>query len=304
MNLLEAIESRLSVRTFTGQALDGGQRALLLESLALKGPFGTVPRTVLLDAASVEGDKAAGADGESKGARIGTYGIVKKPAAYLAAIVGAGGSSTPDAPESDRPLFDLGFVVEGFVLEATRLGLGTCWLGGTFDKGGAAAAAGIVPGEALRALIAVGTPATKRALLDRFIRSAAGSADRRPVEALVRERGTNGKDGGLLADPAVARIVEAVRRTPSASNKQPWRLAIGRGEGSAVLMDLHLERAPRYEKLAGYGIQALDGGIAACHAELAAVELGFAAERRTEAMEGPSPWEGSAFMLGWTLTRR
>lgn len=300
MNLLEAMEIRTSVRTFTGAALDGMQRTRLMETLAEAGPFGTCPRTALLDASRVQQVGTKGADGVSGGVRIGTYGIVKNPAAFLAAIV-RGTDGMPDEGEKGRALFDLGFIVEKFVLEATRLGLGSCWLGGTFEKGSAAAAAGVRQNEILRALIAVGAPAGSRALLDRLIRGAAGSSGRLPASSIARVR--SGQDPALLGEPATARIIEAVRRAPSASNKQPWRLSFAREEGGAISVDLGLEREARYEKLAGYGIQAIDGGIAARHVEIAAVELGYTFQRRFRAMDGDTPREGSQFMLGWKLER-
>jgi len=297
MDLLQAIEIRVSDRTFTGMRLDAKLRFRLMDTLTLNGPFGTCPRTVLLDAAGLAvPDDAKAAAGESKGARIGTYGIVKSPAAYLAAMV--------RGRENDRLLFDLGYVVEGLVLEATGLGLGTCWLGGTFDKGKAAAAAGVGDGEALRALIAIGKPARTRGLLDRFIRNAAGSADRLPAEEIARARERDAVAAGLLHEPAVARMIEAVRRAPSASNRQPWRLVLARDEGGAILIDLYLARNDRYERLAGYGIQAVDGGIAARHVEVAANELGFLPERRFQAMEGTADPQGCGFIIGWRLFRR
>jgi len=297
MDLLHAIETRVSVRTFTGLALDAKLRFRLLDSLTQNGPFGTCPRTVLLDAAGLAvPDDAKAAAGESKGARIGTYGIVKNPAAYLAAMV--------RGSENDRLLFDLGYVVEGLVLEATRFALGTCWLGGTFDKGKAAVAAGVGDGEALRALIAIGTPEPTRGLLDRFIRKAARSADRLPVREIARARDGDAVAAGLLQEPAIARMIEAVRRAPSASNRQPWRLVLARDEGGAILIDLYLARESRHERLAGYGIQAVDGGIAARHLEIAANELGFLPERRFQAMDGAADPQGSGFIIGWRLFRR
>ncbi|WP_242961363.1 nitroreductase family protein, partial [Clostridium beijerinckii] len=37
--------------------------------------------------------------------------------------------------KSDNALVDLGYLLERAVLYATDLNLGTCWLGGTFNKG-------------------------------------------------------------------------------------------------------------------------------------------------------------------------
>lgn len=54
----------------------------------------------------------------------GGYGIIKGAPSYLA-FIGA-----PEESERDEML---GYIGEAAVLEATHLGLGTCWVSGTFD---------------------------------------------------------------------------------------------------------------------------------------------------------------------------
>ena len=55
---------------------------------------------------------------------LGTYGVIKGARTYLGVAV----NETPDAMEA------VGYVFEKLVLYAASIGLGTCWLGGTFNR--------------------------------------------------------------------------------------------------------------------------------------------------------------------------
>jgi hypothetical protein len=67
--------------------------------------------------------------------------------------------------------------------------------------------------------------------------------------------------------------LECVRIAPSASNKQPWRIIKGKDQGA---FHFYLRRTPGYEKLIkNIKLQNVDMGIAMCHFELSARELGL-----------------------------
>jgi hypothetical protein len=51
--------------------------------------------------------------------------------------------------------------MECIVLYATQLGLGTCWLGGTFSRSSFSSKADLQPGEILPAVVSFGYPAEK-----------------------------------------------------------------------------------------------------------------------------------------------
>jgi len=100
-------------------------------------PFGTHPRFKLI--ASTEAD--------TKFLRgLGTYGFIKNPSAF---IIGAISPAPFD-------LEDFGYVMEAIVLQATRLELGTCWLGGTFTKSRFAKKMNLTPAESIPAVISKG----------------------------------------------------------------------------------------------------------------------------------------------------
>lgn len=130
-----------------------------------------------------------------------------------------------------------GVIGEAFVLEATAMGLGTCWVGGSFRR---ERVAGLIPpGRTLLCLIAVGpsaapliAPATRR---------------RMAPEQLCR--------GSWRQWPEqLIRAATLVQQAPSGMNQQPWALMM------TPTGDFALDAPVR---------SALDAGIALLHAELA-----------------------------------
>jgi len=256
MNIpLESIDTRTSVRSFSGQGLDSSDRRLLETAMASSGPcpFGTKPRFALVEPESV-GDVASG--------RIGTYGIIKNAPAF---IVGAAGN----APFACA---DFGYALEGVVLVAAANGLCTCWLGGTFDRSGAKEVLRLTEDEVVPAVTPVGEPADRRSMVETAMRAFAGSKKRRPWTELFFDRTWNDPlseaESGLWK-PAL----EAVRRGPSASNKQPWRI-VRTGADQDLAFHLFLYEDKAYNTaIRGVRIQELDIGIAMRHFEAAARAL-------------------------------
>jgi len=239
------------VRSYSGQGLDSSDRRLLESAMASSGPcpFGTRPRFALVEPESV-GDVASG--------RIGTYGIIKNAPAF---IVGAAGN----APFACA---DFGYALEGIVLVAAANGLGTCWLGGTFDRSGAKEVLRLTEDEVVPAVTPVGEPADRRTMVDTAMRAFAGSKKRRPWAELFFDRTWNNplaeEESGIWKP-----VLEAVRRGPSASNKQPWRI-VRTGSDHDVVFHLFLCEDKAYNTaIRGVRIQELDIGIAMRHFEAA-----------------------------------
>lgn len=129
-----------------------------------------------------------------------------------------------------------GVIGEAFVLEATAMGLGTCWVGGTYRRK-QLPQVNLRADETVLSLIAVGVP-----------RSAALPDNRRrkPIEKLCR-------GDHRLWPEELRRAAVAVQMAPSALNLQPWEMAL--------LGDRFVIDAPDRQQV--------DLGIAVCHAELA-----------------------------------
>jgi hypothetical protein len=186
----------------------------------------------------------------------GAYGRVEG-AQWTAAFVGPKGGET-----------EVGYVGEAFILEATRLGLGTCWVAGMFDRKTAAGLVKLHRGEHVIAVTPVGHPLERRQFVERMMSKAVRSAARRQVEeiapGLTRGLGHARADGPAgEAWPAWAvTAVEAARVAPSGANRQPWRFRLKDG---ALVMG-------RAETT--YWTAPIDFGIAMLHVELGAAHEG------------------------------
>jgi nitroreductase len=252
----ELIKQRYSCRDYLERPIADAERVALATALVSldTGPFGNRCRPALL--ASTADDQAA-----LKG--LGTYGFVKGATGFLLGAVKPG----------PLDMEDYGYVLQRAVLEAAELGLGTCWLGGTFTKSSFARKIDARPDEVVPAVIAAGYPTdTSRR---HWVRRSAGSERRLPPEELFfDERPKTPLD--LASDGDLAAILEAVRWAPSASNKQPWRLI--RKDGT---WHFYLARTKGYGKgpltslVKMADLQRVDMGIAMCHFELAARESGI-----------------------------
>lgn len=147
---------------------------------------------------------------------VGSYGQVKGAPAYAALV---GRTDSPYVHER------LGYTGEAVVLEATSLGLGTCWVGGFFRPEVAARLLGVAAGERVMAVIPLGYPGPRsreESIMSGFVRS-----HRRKPLAELTARGAPGAVGDPARWPAWVRAaLEAARLAPSAMNRQPWRFAV------------------------------------------------------------------------------
>jgi nitroreductase len=270
--IIELIHARYSCRTYRDEPIAADARRELADFVAAHtvGPFGSQARFAVV---------AAAPDDPRALRRLGTYGFIKGATGFLVGAV----------RRAAKDLEDYGYLTEQAVLFATGLGLGTCWLGGTFTKGTfAARLGGLQPDEIVPAVVSLGYAADDGA--ERIRQREAGSR-RLPASSLffVDRLGAPPVTGAALAHEGAsapgeadsfAAILEGVRMAPSASNKQPWRIVRtgadwhfylqrtkGYGKGSPIFRLLRLT-----------DLQRVDLGIALCHFELAAREAGLAGE--------------------------
>ncbi len=259
---LDVMSARVSVRSYDGRRLSSD----LLKELsaaaaeAVPGPFGGRARFVFL---APELEEAAGPGRLLRSGSIGTYGLISKVSVFIAGAIAKG----PGAFE------DFGYSMEGLVLKATELGLGSCWIGGLFDRGAAGTALELAAGELLPAVVSLGVPADRKTVAESITRRLARAGTRKPFGELFFAEET-GAFPGLEASPWGS-VLEAVRMAPSASNKQPWRILVTASE-EKPRFDLLLEEDRRYNTMLGpIRLQNLDMGIAMRHFESAAHSLGL-----------------------------
>lgn len=226
---------RRSRRKFDSRPLPPESLSRLQQVCAQFVPFPAV-RCVLLDHS---------ADSVFRGA-IGPYGKIKGAPAFIAFI---GSSKDPFANER------LGYTGEGIVLEATALGLSTCWVGGFFRAEEAAALTGTAPDERVFAVTPVGFSPGDFTFEEKMMTGFGRAHLRRPLAELVTGMEEKDWPQGLKA------ALECARSAPSAINRQPWRFHI---EKAAVTVSV--DSAIGLE----FGIsKRLDCGIAMLHLEIA-----------------------------------
>lgn len=263
------MRERKSVRTFDSSDLRPEHRAALERSLAETPRLMAMPVDFRLLDAEAEGLKSP----VIVGARH--YLAGKVAAAPMAAVA-------------------YGYSFEHLVLAAAALGLGTVWLAATLDRSAFEAAMALKDGEMMPAVSPVGYAAAKRSIRERAMRKAMKSDTRLPFETLFFD----GDFGTPFAPEAAgdwATPLEMVRLAPSATNKQPWRVVIdGR---QAHFYECRSRGIPKGDTS---DIQRVDLGIALCHFELAAKEVGLPG-RFAAADPGIASPEGTEYILTYAV---
>lgn len=220
MTILEAVDMRRSRRSYTGEPLtaaDADALNKIISDINKKGNLNF--KLVVNNTAAFEKTRA-------------TYGFFSGIKNY---IVVAGQSS-------DNLLVKLGYYGEQIVLEATRLGLGTCWVGGNFDKKSVA----VPDGVTLYGAILVGYAKNNKTLKEKVISSAL-KRKKKTIEEMSE---------GLENAPLwFAGGMKALQKAPSAINLQPVKVRYKDGTVTASV-----EGKTRH--------QSVDLGIAMYHFEI------------------------------------
>ena len=152
----------------------------------------------------------------------------------------------------------IGYYGEWFVLAATRLGLGTCWLAGTFQHAAAESMISLNPGEVLLCVTPLGEVAPDKSLKERAITIAMGSRKRKPLSDLC-------EDMELAELPEWTKTaLECARNAPSGVNIQPWRFSANRDR-------IRIRAA---EGKSGHSSAPIDCGIAMLHFSVGARQAG------------------------------
>lgn len=281
-SVLEIIRQRYSCRTYQPIPIEENTRALLIEGThsANIGPLGSRCRF----------DLFAASDDDPQALRsLGTYGFIKGATGY---IVGA----VKNVPHN---LEDFGYLLELIVLSATDLGLGTCWLGGTFTKSSFAKKISAEPDELVPGVIAVGYIASKPRRIETFLKRGKNIDRRLPWEELFFDADFD-KPLSLESAGDFYLPLKMVRLAPSASNRQPWRV-VKRDES----WDFYLRRTPGYREspivrlTTVADLQRIDMGIAMSHFELSARELGLRGGWRVSHPKLGLPDEHTEYTVSW-----
>lgn len=255
--IMDIIRERRSYRTYSGESLEKNVKEKvinMLENLDCKSPFSDYARKLRFELISVSEFES----NEKK--KLGTYGFIKGAQDF---IVGA-------VEKSQYSREHYGYLMETIILVATDMGLGTCWLGGFFNRSFFSAKISSTSDEIIPAITPIGYPAQKT-VREKLIRSFAKADKRMPWDQLFFEGNLNvsiteNKTGEY------SKLLEMVQIGPSAGNKQPWRIIKVHDKNIFHFYTINPKdgRFLQYSKF-----RPLDIGIAVNHFDLTANELGI-----------------------------
>jgi hypothetical protein len=254
MAITEIIKKRFSCRTYSERSIED---KVLQEFLGIindihQGPFGNQPNFRLIHLTSFTTQEAK---------KLGTYGIIKNARLFVVGTIKNG----------HLAMEDYGYCKETIILKATALGLGTCWLGGTFQSSNFALAVDLQKDELLPTVTPIGYPALEKSFTERIMRRIAGSDNRKPWSDIFFAGNFSTpltqKQAGIYAE-----AMENVRLSPSASNKQPWRVLY---DAKQNIFHFFIARAFSYKLMGVVSLQDIDLGIAMSHFALTLQERGI-----------------------------
>jgi len=165
---------------------------------------------------------------------------------------------------------EVGYTGEGIILEATALGLNTCWVAGFFRPENVASLVEIKDNERVLAVTPVGYASRFESLAERLMTGFGLTHRRLRLSKLV---------SGWRVDnlPEWEKVsLEAARLAPSAVNRQPWGFDV---DGSGITVFVRTS-APEFNVS-----KRLDCGIAMLHIEVAASNFGI--QGAWELLEAP-----------------
>ncbi len=243
-NIKNLVKNRRSVRSYDGREVTAEDKAKLCAFMEnTPNPYGINVEFKLMDA--------------------GERGLKCPVVVGTELYVGGKLKRAPSAFEA------FGYSFEMLVLYAQSLGIGTVWLGGTMNRQAFEAAMELAEDEMMPCASALGYPSNKMSLRESMMRKAIKADERLPFEELFFD---GSFDTPLTEEKAgeLAYPLEMVRWAPSAVNKQPWRVVV---ESNAV--HFYLKRSSGFGNHEALDMQRIDMGIALCHFDLAARELGL-----------------------------
>jgi len=181
---------------------------------------------------------------------VGSYGKVRNAPHYIAFV---GDDRVPTADIA------LGYMGEGIILEATSLGLNTCWVAGFFRPDVVRKHIDISDVESVKAVTPIGYAENEHDRIEGLRTGRNKPHRRRELTSLVIK-------GSLPPREWMLKALEAARLAPSAVNRQPWRFLIEK-DAVTIIESISTNWFSRIS-------YRLDCGIAMLHFELGALAAG------------------------------
>lgn len=264
-SVIDIIKARTSCRSFDAKAIDKPTLQKLNEYIEQTNAQMNIKARFLVVAKADHAKKST--------EKLGTYGMISGASSFIAGVANKG---------EDNAL-EFGYWFEKVVLFATDLGLGTCWLGGTFNRSDFSQKANLRDNEFMPIVSPVGFKKERPRVFDTLVRAAAGSNNRKPWSELFFQENSS---VALKENDPYRNPLEMVRLAPSASNKQPWRVIADKNG-----YHFYICRTKGYPS-ASFDVQKNDVGIAKCHFELCAIEMGYSGSWEVmQSVSGPDGWD-------------
>ncbi len=181
---------------------------------------------------------------------LGSYGKIAGASAYLAFI---GNSIVPHIDEN------IGYGGESVILEATSLGLDSCWVSGTFNADNVKKNIKLNKNEKIYAVSPIGYAEDKPALSEKILKKMVSSHKRKDMRELVLH------EIDSKWPQWIKTALKAARLAPSAVNRQPWRFII---KDNSIIIT-----AKNDKKTSNYSHE-LDCGIAMLHINIGSLKEG------------------------------
>ena len=264
MSIIEAIRKRESVRTYTDERLTKEQVNEINRFIEeTKAPFGVEAHIEFIHTEAGE-----------KNVKLGTYGYISGASDYIMLIY------------KESPFAEMGsaYMFEQIILFCTNMGLGTCWLGGSFSRGDFKKQVDLQPDEKLRIVSPIGYSSGKRRFLDTLVKPKKQIKNpRKPFNTIFYNI-----DFSTPLEEDMAGIyflpLEMVRLGPSANNKQSWRVVMN-------------NKVLHFYKTFSYGFSDIDLGIALCHFEQSCIELGI--KGMFEVLDNTPTSKSARYTISW-----
>lgn len=209
--MLELLEKRHSVRSFRDEPLTPD----LIDKIRSEITYINSHEAGLNFQVSFDDDAPFKGFGRS-------YGMFRNVKNYMAAVI------DPTFPHTEERA---GYFAEQFVLELVKIGLGTCFVGGTFSRDNVNARLEVY--EKIPFVIAFGYPEeNKLSLLGRIAYAKAHRKSCNPSDFLLKSEAV---DESRINQSELEKALRAVALAPSALNKKPVRISMIQQDGQVLL---------------------------------------------------------------------
>eukprot|EP00770_Monocercomonoides_exilis_P005290 MONOS_5264.1-p1 / transcript=MONOS_5264.1 / gene=MONOS_5264 / organism=Monocercomonoides_exilis_PA203 / gene_product=nitroreductase / transcript_product=nitroreductase / location=Mono_scaffold00151:65512-66761(+) / protein_length=262 / sequence_SO=supercontig / SO=protein_coding / is_pseudo=false len=154
---------------------------------------------------------------EAVNGQLGTYGMISGARYFLCTVIN---EKTND--------LDHGIIFQRIILYCTQLGLGTCWMGGTFSAKTFEPLLNLKKGEKLYMVSPVGHVKDEVTMTSRLVSAISGSSLRKPFDVFfTKGLDKNAQDSSFSEaerkSSFIGQCLDAARWAPSALNAQPMR---------------------------------------------------------------------------------